>query len=202
MQRARATRRWGPAGAARPAYGGAAASVFVSAGHTGWASPASAATPRARFHALTWAYFLALPYKLDDPGTVLEELGEGRMGDRQYPIAQLSFAPGVGDAPDDWYVLYRDPSTSRLEAAAYIVTYGQDPSAVTAKDAHAIRYEDFEDVEGVPVARHWTFHNWSRAEGPGEPLIGEARLARVRFVDAPAGAFVAPEGAAEIPLPR
>jgi hypothetical protein len=100
-------------------------------------APASAKLERARFHLLTWPYFAALPMKLADPGAHLQLLGERSLRGKVYQAVRLTFDPGVGDTPEDWYVLYRDPSSGRLAAAAYIVTYGKSATAAS-KEPHAI----------------------------------------------------------------
>lgn len=122
---------------------------------------------RARFHVLTWPYFLAAPYKLNDPGTVREDLGPTTMDGKDYPTMRLSFRPGVGDTPDDWYIVYQDPDTKRLHGMAYIVTYAKD-TARAEKDPHAIRYNDYETFEGIPIATRWTFHPWNRPDSSDE----------------------------------
>ena len=43
-------------------------------------------------------------------------------------VALYRPAAVTGDAPRDWYILYRDPQSDRLRAMAYIVTYGKAPS--------------------------------------------------------------------------
>ena len=174
--------------------------VAVWDGTAAWVSPAAAELPRARFHLLTWPYFFALPFKLRDPGTRLEDLGQLPLSGTAYDAARLTFEPGTGDTPDDWYVLYRDPASSRLAAAAYIVTYGT-PTEQAEADPHAITYEDFEEVAGVQVPTTWRFWLWNEEEGiHGEP-IGRATLENVRFGPAPAGAFERPEDAREDALP-
>ncbi|HEX2253229.1 MAG TPA: hypothetical protein VHQ65_08175, partial [Thermoanaerobaculia bacterium] len=178
----------------------AGGTVAVWDGEAAWVSPASAELPRARFHLLTWPYFLALPFKLRDPGTRLEDLGERPLSGTAYQAARLTFEPGTGDTPDDWYVLYRDPASERLIAAAYIVTYGT-PAEQAEAEPHAITYEDFQEVEGVQVPTTWRFWSWNEEEGvDGEP-IGRVALENVRFGPAPAGAFERPEDAREDALP-
>ena len=116
------------------------------------------------------------------------------------PAARLTFDSGVGDTPDDWYVVYRDAETNRLAGMAYIVTFGKDKSAAEA-EPHAITYHDFEEVEGVMIPTRWQFWNWTQEEGiVGEP-IGKVQLANPRFGWPRAEAFATPEGAAAQPLP-
>ncbi len=171
-------------------------------GETAWVTPADAEFPRARFHVLTWPYFLAAPMKLRDPGTRLELLGAKSVETELHDAARLTFGEGVGDTPEDWYVLYRHPQTSRLEGMAYVVTYG-----TTVEDAnqepHAILYDDFQDVEGVAIPTTWEFRLWSEEKAGvyGDPL-GEAKLSDVRFVTPEEGTFQVPEDAREEPLPQ
>jgi len=188
-------------GRVRLKLGGDTVAVFD--GRQAWVAPDSAALPRARFHLRAWPYFLAAPYKLDDPGTRLAR--RGRMPVQQapaqddaafnetMPAARLTFAPGTGDSPDDWYVLYRDPQSGRLAAMGYVVTYG----AATAEEAtpHAIVYGDYEKVDGVPVPTNWAFYNWSKKQGPHGERTGRVTLHNPRFTTPPDSAFVPPPGA-------
>ncbi len=170
-------------------------------GKSAWVSPARSILESARFHLLTWPYFAALPMKLRDPGTHLAALGERTLRGRRRIAARLTFDPGVGDTPDDWYVLYCDPTSGRLAAAAYIVTYGKTASAA-AKEPHAITYEDYVALDGVQIATSWRFWHWSEEKGVhGEP-IGAGALTDLRFVQPGPDAFVRPPGAREDQLPK
>ncbi len=175
--------------------------VAVYDGQDAWTAPADSAFQGARFHLLTWPYFMAAPMKLGDPGTHLEDLGKRVLDDdRSFPAARLTFGDGVGDSPDDWYVVYYDEKSARLEAMAYIVTFDKD-KAEAEKEPHAITYEDYAALDGVQIARLWQFWNWNAEEGiVGEPL-GKATLHQVRFVEPPSGAFDKPTGARPEPLP-
>lgn len=175
--------------------------VLVWDGAEAWVSPAGAAFQGARFHLLTWPYFLAAPYKLRDPGSHLADLGATPYRDgATMPAARLTFEAGVGDTPDDWYVVYRDPASERLAAMAYIVTYGKD-LATAEGDPHAITYDGFETVGGVPIPTRWTFWSWSAETGiHGEP-IGAVTLTDPRFIAAPEDAFTRPADARADALP-
>jgi hypothetical protein len=174
--------------------------TMVFDGRRAWVSPTSADAPGARFHLLTWPYFLAMPFKLDDPGATLTDMGMGTLDSQSRRMGRLTFGAGVGDAPDDWYIIYTDPMTMQLREAAYIVTYGKD-AAEAAEEPHAIRYERYRMVGGVPIPMRWTFWNWSEARGIfGDPL-GEVTLRNVRFAAPPEGAFDKPADAREDMLP-
>lgn len=174
--------------------------VVVFDGEKCWVSPVNSKFEAARFHALTWPYFLAAPMKLGDRGTKLEDLGTLKLNGKKYDGARLTFEEGVGDAPDDWYVLYRDPDSHALAAMAYVVTYfGGD--AAPAKEPHAVTYEKFETVEGVQVPTLWKFWNWSMEKGLAESL-GKVEISEVEFVTPDADAFTKPEGAKEDAMPE
>jgi hypothetical protein len=174
--------------------------VAVFDGKQAWVAPTSKAFPGARFHLLTWPYFAVVPFKLRDPGTKLAPGEPMDLSSKAHPTARLTFSPGTGDAPDDWYILYQHPGTGRLAAMAYIVTYGKKGS--DAEEPHAIVYEDFDTFDGVTLSTTWDFFNWSPEQGPhGEP-IGKATLRNVKFVIPPPDAFTRPEDATEDPLPK
>ena len=154
--------------------------------------------PRARFDVFTWPYFATAPFKLADPGTQWDPA-------RSYPwtdgdpatAARLTFAAGTGDAPDDYYVVFPDAG-GRLGGMAYVVTFGKPAADVDSLAPHAIRYHDYRDVDGVPVAHRWTFHDWNPTDGLGAAVIGEATLTDARWVAADESRF-ATTGGAEVP---
>jgi hypothetical protein len=175
--------------------------VAVFDGASAWVAPASSKLERARFHLLTWPYFAALPMKLRDPGSHLQVLGERALRGRTYEAARLTFDPGVGDTPEDWYVLYREPTSGRLAATAYIVTYGKSATAAS-KEPHAITYEDYLPVGGSHVATTWTFWHWSEKDGITGRPIGSGKLGDPKFVEPGADVFVRPADAREDKLPK
>lgn len=175
--------------------------VAVFDGQDAWVSPPDSAFHQgARFHVLTWSYFLAAPMKLRDSGTHIEDLGKLPLRNgKKMAAARLTFDSGVGDTPEDWYVLYRDRE-KRLAAMAYIVTFGKSVEAAE-EEPHAITYGDFWNVRGAVVPRHWEFWNWSQDTGiHGEP-IGEVKVSNFKFVEPAADAFTAPEGAKRADMP-
>ena len=107
----------------------------------------------------------------------------------------------MGDAPDDWYLLYRDPGDATLRAMAYIVTYGKSKEEA-GKEPHAIRYDSYVDVDGVKLSDKWSFWNWSEEEGIHGDKIGEAILSNFAFVEPGPDAFTKPAGAMAAPFPE
>ena len=132
--------------------------------------------------------------KLRDPGSNLSILGNRLLGARQHVAAKLTFHQGVGDTPDDWYIVYADPQTGYLMSMAYIVTFGKD-LAEAEKEPHAITYDGFDNVDGVVISTRWNFWNWSPAEGIHGMPIGDAALSNVRFVEPGERTFARPANA-------
>ncbi len=156
-------------------------------------TPDTAKAEGARFDVFTWQYFFAMPFKLTDPGTVWETQENRVLDSLQYKTAKLSFESNVGDSPDDWYIVYKDPETNRLKAAAYIVTFSKDQKQAE-ENPHAIVYSNYKNYENVDLATQWSFHNWNKNTGFGEKL-GEATLSNFNFFEPAEDFFEAPESA-------
>ncbi len=175
--------------------------TVVFDGETAWLSPSDAEFPMARFHVLTWPYFFAAPFKLDDPGAHVVELGVRTQQGKPHYAAKMTFGDGVGDSPDDWYILYANPAGHQLRAMSYIVTYGGTDVETAEKECHAITYDKFGIFNGVVLATKWEFFNWNEEEGiHGDPL-GNATLSNVRFVEPADDLFVKPADAREDAMP-
>ncbi|WP_405606217.1 hypothetical protein [Polaribacter sp. Asnod1-A03] len=154
-------------------------------------SPSLKDNPGVRFHAYTWNYFFLFPYKLNDDGTKWNDDFKTKETTQAYNTAKLSFKANVGDAPDDWYIVYTDKETNLLNHAAYIVSLGKTVEAAEA-DPHAIKYIDYKEIDGIPFATNWEFYGWSLEEGL-TTKIGSAILTDVKFVDGFRDIFKIPE---------
>ena len=150
----------------------------------------SEAYKRARFDIFTWSYFFAIPYKLNDSGTKWKILEEETLNNQTYSTAKLSFEKEIGDSPEDWYLLYADKETNRLEVMVYIVTYSKSYEEANKKPG-AIRYEKYTSIENIPFATQWTFWNWNKEEGPNNQK-GTAYISNIQFVDIDEGYFQTP----------
>jgi len=163
--------------------------VAVFNGEQALVSPASATMERARFHLLTWPYFLALPFKLNDPGTNLEWLGKAQLNKQPYDLGRLTFNKGVGDTPEDWYLIYADTANHVVKALVYIVTYGTAVEDANA-EPHAIVYNEYMELDGVPVPTQWDFYgvNMQDSTLSAEP-IGQVLIKDPIFAKVPEGIF-------------
>lgn len=175
--------------------------TLVFDGENAWVSPGDVQFPMARFHLLTWPYFVAVPFKLDDPGTNFDDKGIMRLREKPHLATKLTFDTGVGDSPDDWYILYADPAGHQLKSMAYIVTYGGTDVQEAEKSSHAITYDTFGIFNGVVLATQWEFYNWNEEEGIHGEALGQASLSNVRFVEPTDELFAQPADAREDKLP-
>ncbi len=164
--------------------------LMIFDGDKAFISPDSLSLKKARFDLLTWSYFFAAPYKLSDPGTNIEELGRNVLGDNSYNSARLTFDQGVGDSPEDWYVLYQDTATNYLVGMAYIVTYSQSKEEAE-QDPHLITYESFVNIGPYPIATNWNFWTWNM-EGEMDKLLGTATISNLKFSPSNSGLFLIP----------
>lgn len=135
----------------------------------------------ARFDIFTWSYFLGLSYKLNDQGTIWSDFHKNKWGNDNLDTGKLSFSSGTGDAPDDWYVIYKNPKNDVLEGAAYIVSFGKGKEKAE-KEPHAIKYNSYQTIENISIATNWTFHMWSLKEGYKEE-IGNVQLSNILFTE-------------------
>lgn len=145
--------------------------------------------PGARFAAFTWPYFFAAPMKLADPGTqwgTVQTLPW--VAGARSPGAKLTFSAGTGDAPDDYYIIFPD-AQNRVDGMAYTVTFAKTAADTTAPEPHAIRYHDYTEIDGVPIATRWTFHNWSPESGLDTALRGSATLSNIHWLALDSTAF-------------
>lgn len=134
-------------------------------GEKAWSENWAAPMPP-RFLALLNFYFLNLPWLALDPGVHLGEPGTARLWDdpTEYVTVKMTFGEGVGDTPDDYYVLYIHPETRRLAATEYTVTYDALlPEGVDSTPPHILVFDRHETVDGLVVPTHYTIYELDRS---------------------------------------
>lgn len=135
-----------------------------------------------QFGIYTYQYFFMAPYKFSDQGTVWKKLPKMKIEDRMLNRAQLTFETGTGDSPNDWYMVHSNPETNRVEYIGYIVTGGGTSIEEAEKNAHAIKYSDYQMVGGIPFAKKWEFFDYNKTTGLGDK-IGEGEIKNIEFMD-------------------
>lgn len=133
-----------------------------------------------RFKHFAWAHFFSLPKRLRNENVRVEKFeGSNRLGDESFRVRRIRLVPRPGyDDIFEWYVVYADRATGLLRYAGYGVPGDIYQSKETL--SHAVEYSDYKLVEGIPIARYWTFWEWNTETGLGKKL-GEARLKNNSF---------------------
>ncbi|MGH9856544.1 MAG: hypothetical protein ACRD4B_01750, partial [Acidobacteriota bacterium] len=114
-----------------------------------------------RFAALLNYYFLNLPWLALDRGVNLGKPGKAKLWDdpTEYITVKMTFVPGIGDTPDDYYILYIDPKNHRLKACEYIATYASiQPPGAKATPPNILVYEAFTTVDGLVVPTRYSIY--------------------------------------------
>ena len=135
-----------------------------------------------RFGVYTYQYFFMAPYKFSDDGTIWQKLPDMEIEGENTNRAKLTFEAGTGDAPDDWYMVHSDPESHLVNYIGYIVTGGGRSVEEAEKNAHAIKYSAYEEVDGVPIASKWEFFDYDKESGLGDK-IGEGIIKNVEMMD-------------------
>ena len=76
-----------------------------------------------RFWSLTPYFFAGLPFVLDGNGVNLELQQQKTFNGRLKDVVKVTFDEGTGDSPNDYYVLYFDNITHKMNVIRYIVSY-------------------------------------------------------------------------------
>jgi hypothetical protein len=138
-------------------------------GEKAWSTNWKGRTPP-RFLALLSFYFVGLPWLTADPGANLSEPGTGTLPDdpTEYITVKMTFGPGVGDTPDDYYLLFIDPNTYELKATEFTVTYADvlPPDVEFKKDLGV--FEAYEEVEGLKVPARFPLYVDGELQGTYE----------------------------------
>ena len=171
---------------------------FAFDGARAWMKLDGAEPFAARFWALTPYYFVAMPFVLGDPGVQLDLLDEdpAPAGLEDVDVVRVTFAPGTGDAPGDYYVLYVCKRTRLVLALRYVVTYAPffEGKAVKATPEKLLVYEDLAPAGPLTLARRHTFY--ALADGHRGERVTDAQVSAVEYGAAFDEARLAmPEGA-------
>ncbi len=136
----------------------------------------------ARFYMWTPFYFFGMPFVFADPGAAQEPLGRKTFQGKEYDVVKITYKSGTGDSPDDFYFVYIDPASGRMQLAVYVVTF---PSLRKGKpieelDQHAIVFEEWQEVDGLTVPKFAQYYDWKNETIEGDAL-GRMSFSNVRF---------------------
>lgn len=175
-------------------------STIIYDGNDVYFSPDTADAGGARFAIFTWQYFVMAPFKYSDPGTNWEDMGKMKVSNDQVcEAAKLTFNSGVGDAPDDWYIAFRNPETNLTDGMAYIVTGGKKSQEEAEKRISAVTYHDYEVVNGVPIPMNMKFWYFDMEKGL-QNQKGAATVSNIEFLTEEKANFEVPKNSKPVSL--
>jgi hypothetical protein len=102
-------------------------------------------------------YFYAMPFVLGDDGINYSESEPLEFEGTTYPGVLISYEAGVGESPEDEYILYYHPETYKMEWLGYTVTYF---SKEKSKEFHFIKYSDWQEVNGLLLPKTLSWYNY------------------------------------------
>lgn len=146
----------------------------------------------ARFYKGLMFYFYAMPFVLGDSGVNYSEAEPLEFEVESYPGIRISYDIGVGESPDDEYILYFNRETYQMEWLAYTVTFGKEGKS---DDFHFIRYKYWQNINGLklPVSVSWyTYEDHVPQELRNSIIFDEVSLTEER---PDSGMFNPPDGA-------
>lgn len=136
-----------------------------------WVAPNLAAfgDGSARFYHNLRFYFIAMPFVVADPGINYEVLPPRTLQEKSYDALRITYDTGVGDAPEDEYILHFDQETHRMEWLLYTVTYytGQP-----GDQYNALHYSDWQEVNGLLLPAKMIGYRYQQG------TVGEQRYER------------------------
>ena len=75
-----------------------------------------------------------------------------------YHVIRISYQKGIGDSPDDEYLLYIHPETYRLHHILYTVTYFSGEESNTY---HALVYDKWVKIEELLLPKSFTGYEYT-----------------------------------------
>ena len=104
-------------------------------------------------------YFYGMPFVLADDGITYEDVEPLEVEDVKYPGIKISYEAGVGESPEDEYILYYDEATNKMAWLGYTVTYF---SKEKSKEFHFIKYAEWQNANGLVLPSKLV---WYEADG-------------------------------------
>lgn len=151
-------------------------------GHNFWVKSKDSTTfdYDTRFWSLTPTYFVAQPFILDGSGVNLSKLEKVRYKDIDYDRIKVTFDPGTGDAPDDYYILYLEATTHKLKVIRYIVSYPGYFEKGNHLPEKFMELEGEQTISGISFPRAFKTYWLNDKEEPGEHIT-DIDLTEIKF---------------------
>ncbi|MAZ73982.1 MAG: hypothetical protein CMC70_12635 [Flavobacteriaceae bacterium] len=150
----------------------------------------------ARFYHNLMFYFYAMPYILGDAGIIYTEMEPTELAGKTYNPIKVGYKAGVGDSPEDEYILYFDPETNKMSWLGYTVTYRTSEKSNTW---HFIKYDQWQEVNGLLLPSKLTWYNVANNKPTDERNDRRFDKVTVSSLKLDADVFAKPEGATVVP---
>jgi hypothetical protein len=136
----------------------------------------------ARLYLRTAFYFLCMPFVFADPGAIVTPTDPQTFEGRSYDTVKVTYKPGTGDTPKDYYILYIDPDTKRLKLVRYIVTYfaQREGKPMENLSEQAIVFDSVQRAGDLWVPKETSFYKWEDGKLGAEKL-GTITYSNVKF---------------------
>ena len=137
-------------------------------------------------------YFYAMPFILADDGIVYEDVKPLDFEGKSYPGIKISYESGVGESPEDEYILYYDSETNKMTWLGYTVTYF---SKEKGKEFHFIKYSEWQNSNNLQLPKTLTWYNYENnlpTTKRNDLEFSDVRLTQMKMK---ANVFSKPEGA-------
>ncbi len=109
----------------------------------------------ARFYHNLIFYFYAMPFVLADEGITYEMQEPTQLDGVTYEAVKISYGEGVGDSPEDEYILYFNPESHQMQWLGYTVTYRDNKKS----DRWSfIKYGEWQSVNGLLLPKSLTWY--------------------------------------------
>ncbi len=139
--------------------------------HDAWALPNTDALglPPSFFESGNF-YFIAMPFVFADPGVISRDLGTKTFQDRQYDLVAISYPAGIGDTPEDDYILYIDAQTHRLYMIDFVPTSAEvnGNTPIEELPRKALVFDQWQQADGLLVPSKLTFYGWADGQLQGD----------------------------------
>lgn len=134
-----------------------------------------------RFWSLTPYFFMGQPFVLEGKGTNLELLDQVEFKDNLYHVVKVTFDSGTGDAPDDYYVLYFNTRSRKLEVIRYIVSY---PGYFEKGKHNPEKFMELlgeQTIDGITFPKNYKTYWLNEENTPGEHNT-DIKLSEIAFL--------------------
>lgn len=111
----------------------------------------------AKFYYNLMFYFYAIPFIFGDDGVIYQDIEPLIFEGKTYPGIKIAYEAGVGESPEDEYILYYNPETYKMEWLGYTVTFF---SKEKSKEFHFIKYSNWQTINGLVLPEILTWYNY------------------------------------------